>query len=604
MTLPVTLLFHDDESAISLVSRLAHANGYDSLQSFLAFTYTNKEAITHGDLDALSEISNLSGVSIKRLVKSCIVRQPLGLNWGLGYATFSKEMRPGKTLRYCTQCVLNDFDHGVGRPFSRPYARSWWYCRGIEGCPEHGRRLVETTVGSLEDRDDLTTFISANLKLIREQALKEDTSSAPQLDRYLRDRIFQRGGKDFINSLNEHIVFELSGYLGHFISAQSLSDWQSEVTDQREWGFALASKGRAEIERVFAEVIDQTRPTARLLEQFFGPLIRWLRRNEAKPAYDVVVTMFQQIAEKNIPLGPEMKFIRPVEKRHLFCVNSAHAEYGLTKKRIKALISAHGLTTRPHLSDSSIYFDAESARQIFEIANGTLTSKEAANILGMSENVLLATVKAEILQRSEAREKGRDYLRINNSDLHEFQTKIIEKAEIFTEDSPEWRAPSEIAKAGVSVPDIIELIICGNVQARIKPGSEGLFKRLRVHGNEVRQHLHKTEESKNNPFLPFKKGNALLGASAATLNELIKCGFVKEKPGSRGKTAIRFIEKSSIFDFKKQYISLADLREHLGISRVGMKDYLAKMDILPLFGMSSRCTSYYSKADLRKANLL
>ncbi len=607
MTLPVTLSFHEDESLISLVSRLARANGYITMQSFLESTYTNREAIVRGDHIALAEISELSGFSIERLANASAVHQRPGSNWKLGYAIFNKEMRPGKMLRYCPHCVLDDIDRQPGRSIAKPYARSWWSCRGIEGCPEHGRKLVEHLVTSFDQRDDFATFVDQNVQTIRNQARNHQLSSAPLMDRFLRDRIFKRAeGDDLVDTLDVHIVAELSGYLGTFIAIHKLTDLQDEATDQREWGFRLICKGQAELERTIIETIDQKRPMARFVLDFFGPIMLWLRRNQSKPAYEPVITLFQEIAERNMPFGPGMEFVRPIERRYLFCVNSAHEEYGIHKERIKALIIQHGLTTRLQLHNSSIYFDAEKARSIFEEANATVNGKEAASILGVGEASFRKLIEAGILGSSELRKK-RDHLHILKSDFQDFVAKLTKNAETCSEENPEWRAPVKGRAFGLTFPQIIEKIIEGHAKVRIMPGSEGLLKRLRVHFDVVKPiNFYK----RNEVYTPVEDAthashalaSHLLGASGITLSELIKKGYVREKPASR--RSLRLVEKSSIREFKEHYISLTNLREILGINRSGMKKHLADLGLFPLLGLNSNFTSYYSLSDLRKKNLI
>lgn len=605
MTLPVTLPFHVDESTISLVSRLANANGFTSAQSFLMFTYTSREAILRGDFEALSEISNQSDVSIDRLTQSSIVYQYSGSNWKLGHATFNKEMRPGKMLRFCAQCIIDDIENGTGREASRPYSRSWWYCRGIEGCPDHNCRLVEIAVETFDIRDDLTTFVAANIHLIREHATNKDQSSAPELDRYLRDRIFQNNKTTFINDLGEHIVYELSRYLGDFIGSQNLSEWQSESTDQREWGFLLASKGRAEIERVFAEVIDQTRPTVRLLTQFFGPIIKWLRRNETKPAYNEVVLLFQQIAEKSLPLGPGMTFIRPVEKRYLYCVNTAHEEFKIDKKRIKSLIVKAGLITRTHLPNSSLYFDAAAARPIFEDALKTLNTTDAADILGIHQNKFRELVKAGLLPQVEERQETRCYIRIQQMELNELQSKLLDRAENTNDNDGQWIAPQDFAR-DFSFPlhDLLKMVLNGMVKVRVISGSKGVVERLRINKEEVRLLVHQHQTSVEEKLVTFEDALTLLGTSDPTLMELIKLGYVTEKHDNRTHKRTRFFNVSSIRNFKDKYISLVDLCNKLEVNRAGMKGRLAELGIFPLFDKSNRVASYYARLDLMKVKLL
>ncbi|WP_192800837.1 TniQ family protein [Brucella tritici] len=603
MTLPVTLPFHEDESPISLVSRLARANSYVSLQSLLGFTYTSREAIVRGDHDALVEISQLSGISIERLANASIVHQHPGSNWKLGRAIFNKEMRPGKMLRYCPHCVLNDMETGIGRAISRPYARSWWSCRGIEGCPEHGLKLVEHLVTSFDQRDDFATFVEQNVQRVHNHARDHQQSSAPLLDRFLRDRISQPAkANDLVDTLDVHIVAELSGYLGKFIAIHKLTELQHEATDQREWGFRLLCKGQAEMKRIIIETIEQKRPMVHFVLDFFGPVVLWLRRNQSKPAYEPVVTLFQEIAEMNMPFGPGMEFVRPVEKRYLYCVNSAHEEFGIHKERIKALIAQHGLTTRTHLHNYSIYFDAEAARSILEKANETINGKEAASILGLGETGFNRLIDAGILGSSEVRKK-REYLRIQKSDVDDLVAKLTDDAEICSEENPEWITLEKGRDFGVTIPQIIEKIIEGNAKVRIKPGSEGLLKRLRVNFYNLKP-IEAYTPVEGETYVSYATANLALGTSDNTLSELIKKGYVREKPRHLNSSSHRLVAESSIYEFKKHYISLTALREIPSINCVGVKSRLAALGVFPLLGRNNKYTSFYSLADLRKMNLI
>ncbi len=602
MTLPVILPFHEDESPISLVSRLARANSYDSLQSLLGFTHTSREAIVRGDHDALAEISELSGISIERLSNASIVHQHPGSNWKLGRAIFNKEMRPGKMLRYCPHCVLDDIDQQPGRSIAKPYARSWWSCRGIEGCPEHGRKLVEHLVTSFDQRDDFATFVEQNIQTIRNQVRTDQQSSAPMMDRVLRDRIFKRAeGDDLVDTLDVHIVAELSGYLGTFIAIHKLTDLQDEATDQREWGFRLLCKGQAELKRIIIETIEQRRPMVRFVEQFFGPLVDWLRRNKLKPAYQPLVSLFQDIAEKNMPFGPGMTFINPVEHRYVYCVNSAHTDFGIHKKRIKTLLVSHGLTDRINQHDSAIYFDAERARPILEAARETLTSTAAAEILGVDEEQFRTLVKVGFVGQVEERENERGYLRIPQAELDSFQSALLANAESVEHDEGEWGSLMELAHAfTMAFENILQLIIEGSVDARVITGPGGLLTRLRVSKLEVqRVRLQSLSDMQEN-FVTFEQALDLLGTSDVTLSQLLRRGYIKEKDYKRSSKMARLINEDSLQEFKSKFISLVDFCQKVGVNRVGMKKRLADLGVSPLFDDNKFVASYYNLSDLEK----
>ncbi|MGW6779350.1 hypothetical protein ACWF50_15095 [Brucella pseudogrignonensis] len=391
-------------------------------------------------------------------------------------------------------------------------------------------------------------------------------------------------GEDLIDTLDVHIVAELSGYLGKFIAIHKLTDLQDEATDQREWGFRLLCKRQAELKRIIIETIEQKRPMVRFVEQFFGPLVDWLRRNKLKPAYQPLVSLFQDIAEKNMPLGPGMTFINPVEHRYVYCVNSAHTDFGIHKKRIKTLLVSHGLTDRINQHDSAIYFDAERARPILEAARETLTSTAAAEILGVDEEQFRTLVKVGFVGQVEERENERGYLRIPQAELYSFQSALLANAESVEHDEGEWGSLMELAHAfTMAFENILQLIIEGSVDARVITGPGGLLTRLRVSKLEVqRVRLQSLSDMQEN-FVTFEQALDLLGTSDVTLSQLLRRGYIKEKDYKRSSKMARLINEDSLQEFKSKFISLVDFCQKVGVNRVGMKKRLADIGVSPLF---------------------
>jgi hypothetical protein len=391
-------------------------------------------------------------------------------------------------------------------------------------------------------------------------------------------------GEDLIDTLDVHIVAELSGYLGKFIAIHKLTDLQDEATDQREWGFRLLCKRQAELKRIIIETIEQKRPMVRFVEQFFGPLVDWLRRNKLKPAYQPLVSLFQDIAEKNMPFGPGMTFINPVEHRYVYCVNSAHTDFGIHKKRIKTLLVSHGLTDRINQHDSAIYFDAERARPILEAARETLTSTAAAEILGVDEEQFRTLVKVGFVGQVEERENERGYLRIPQAELYSFQSALLANAESVEHDEGEWGSLMELAHAfTMAFENILQLIIEGSVDARVITGPGGLLTRLRVSKLEVqRVRLQSLSDMQEN-FVTFEQALDLLGTSDVTLSQLLRRGYIKEKDYKRSSKMARLINEDSLQEFKSKFISLVDFCQKVGVNRVGMKKRLADIGVSPLF---------------------
>ncbi|GGA92444.1 hypothetical protein GCM10011491_20580 [Brucella endophytica] len=191
----------------------------------------------------------------------------------------------------------------MGRMASRAYRRAWWSIRAIKGCPVHGCALTEVAVDAAGDVHDFPQFVKANLGLIEDVAATSVPSRQPRLDTYLRDRVFLDSGDGFLDRLDAHVTAEFSRYLGDFLILQDVRAWMHEGTDLREWGFNIAVKGEGEIRHVMAEVIDRKRPTTQYIESVIGPMVKWLRRNQAKEAYAPVIDLMQDILERNMPFG-------------------------------------------------------------------------------------------------------------------------------------------------------------------------------------------------------------------------------------------------------------------------------------------------------------
>lgn len=219
---------------------------------------------------------------------------------------------------------------------ARAYRRAWWNVNDIEGCTAHKCALTEVRVAADGDVHDFSQFVKANLGMIEEVAAAPALSRQPRLDAYLRDRMFLDHEDGFLDRLDAHVAAEFSRYLGDFLVLHDIRAWMNEETNPREWGFNLAAMGEDEIRRVFAEIIDQKRPTTQYVEAVVGPMAKWFRRNAAKEAYAPVIDLMQDILERNMPFGEGQIIFKPVRTRHLYCVNSAHADSGINKDRTRA----------------------------------------------------------------------------------------------------------------------------------------------------------------------------------------------------------------------------------------------------------------------------
>lgn len=601
MVLPVTLRHHDDEAAIDLVARLAAANGYPSLREFLAHTDTTVSAIMQGNPDALALVSEWSGVSVSTLGKLSASAAGTGGTWQMGCATFSKDMRSGRVQRFCARCVLEDRERETGRLVSRAYRRAWWAVRGIEGCPAHQCALTKMPVAADGDVHDFPRFVKSNLGMIEEAATASVPSRQPRLDTYLRDRMFLDGEDGFLDMLDAHVAAEFSRYLREFLVLHDVKAWMHEETDPREWGFNLAVMGEYEIRRVVAEVIDRKRPTTQYVESVVGPMAKWFRRNAAKEAYGPVIDLMQDILERNMPFGEGQIIFKSVRTRHLYCVNSAHADSGINKDRIRTLMKVNDPDFRDGLPDSRTYFDAAALRPLLEAARDTMTSKEAGEALGLREERVHDLLAAGILAQVETRSDGeRTYTRISKSAVEELTHRLKGKMTAAASDEG-YMSLAEAARTWHRpFHTLVTMILEDSLETSIVPGRAPVLQRVRVASDGVKVDVSPLAGG-DDGLMRLKEVEVALGTTTATIAELIKRGYLRLQVQRRETgRSVKFVSRRSLADFEEKYTSLSTIAKKRNGFRAAIKSELDKLGITPIYEPTGFNARFYRRSDLAR----
>ncbi|MVA80518.1 hypothetical protein GOZ89_13905 [Agrobacterium vitis] len=602
MVLPVTLVHHDLETPIDFVARLAAANGFSSLRDFLAHTEIGVRAIIAGDVDALAVVAEWSGVPAARLARWAVAGNGPGGTWRMGCATLSKDMRAGRKMRFCAQCVLEDREREPGRMAARAYRRAWWNVNGIEGCTAHKCALTEVRVAADGDVHDFPQFVKANLGMIEEGAAAPLLNRQPRLDAYLRDRMFLDHGDGFLDGLDAHVVAEFSRYLGDCLVLHDIRAWMHEETNPREWGFNLAAMGEDEIRRVFAEIIDRKRPTTQYVESVVGPMAKWFRRNAAKEAYGPVIDLIQDILERNMPFGEGQIIFKPVRTRHLYCVNSAHADSGINKDRIRALMKANDPNFRDGLPDSGTYFDAAALRPILEEATGTLTSKEAWSLLGVAEATFHHLLKDGILHQVETRGGGeRAYTRIRADAVDDLIRRISNRTTLVADDE-DMMSLSEAARAmHREYRNLVAMVLSGSLEAFMVQGEEPVFQRLRLKKGALKIDAGRTAGG-DEKLMRLKEAELALGTTTGTINELISRGYLRTQHVRRetGLT-VKFVERQSLIEFNDGHASLSAIAKSRQGYRASIKCELEALGVAPIFEPKGFNARFYCRADLVQA---
>ncbi|NKJ03727.1 MULTISPECIES: TniQ family protein [unclassified Rhizobium] len=638
MTLPVVVPFHDDEVALDLPSRLAHANGYSSVRRFVEAAGIRTTDLAAGEEIAIERLAKWSGVEPERLSK--FAQRTLGrsLRWKLGEAMFDKESRVGHRYRYCPSCVAHDIETGVGRPGALTYTRAAWMTRSIRTCVIHSEPIVEAPYSKTFGRD-FSRYVSENATEICGHANCATTTSTPSnLDVYLNDRIFGIARQPYLDQFEAYVVVNLCVYLGQFVKKyrSALGEFSEAPWNlgDAEVGFFFAIQGETAIRHLMSIVLRSSWLTgARKMP--FGPLALWLRRNRDNSDCAAFVELFQNISERNLPLGPGELSVFRTRRRYLHTLLSASTEFGMSDERVLQLAETAGLVAHPLPRLNKVLIDADKLNAVLKAATATLTSKQARERLGVTEVVMSRILKAGMIDLVEQKNDGRKFARIRNEDLIKFQTKLFSKVGMLSlDDGGSYTTIADASRRCFCTSDeLIALVRDGSLRhVGALPNhafrlSDLLVdwtevmeifveKRLaaKAAGNEVagaQMDVHSTIWKNDiahgvpSYLLNNRQAARLLRVAPPTIRYLIDNGYVSTTADRNIKTKRKqaYISVESVERFAENHISIADLAAQLETHPVIIEKMLSKNGIKPIYEQEGRVARFYQRSELEPLNM-
>lgn len=612
MALPVTVEFHKTETPLSLASRLAHANGYRSMRGFLATTDTNATAITSGDPEAMALLAHWSGVEEARLAAYAIASVTAGATWKLGHALMGRDMRPGRNHRYCPKCVVDDLENGSGRPSSRPYVRAAWMTRALQNCPKHACAVKEAPV-SAQEQGDFVSFVAKNVSTIRAEAIDASAASSSQVDRYVVARIEGIPANEFLANFETYVAVDLCRHFGCFQKMHRIAYDRCDLASNSdvECGFGSASAGRDLIERIICQAIEQSKPMVYEMASFFGPLRDWLLRNHKKPEFSLVTEIFQDIAERNLPIGPDEAFVLRTRKRHLHSIRSAGLEYGMMEDRIHDLLLEANLIAPSQLTSAQIYFDASRGHAVLADALDTMTSAEIRTALGIRDDRMRAILDAGLLRRVEQPKDGaRVFSRVQRSEFEAFKKALFGRSLNGSSTDGLLRLDKAAQRCGCQTETILKFGLEGSLKSLHFEGGRTTLSNLLVDWEEVRACLNHSipevaslngnVQNDSHRHLNVRDTERRIGTARATISELLRLGYLNTEtrinPATRREQ--QYILAASVDAFIAEHICLALLSDRAGVFPGILRQKLEAEGVRPIYEPTGRNSRFYRRPDV------
>jgi hypothetical protein len=611
MKLPVNVTFHpDSETPLSLASRLARAMGYSSVADLLG--RSTVQAVARGDEDAIRMLSSWSGVAVDQLRRFAVPTSEEAGEWRLGDAVFRKEMRVAGRFRFCPRCLVEDMDKGSGRPQSRPFERASWMTRAITACTHHRELLVEA--GDNAPANDVALFAAEGWHLKCQPSAPADKAEL-EVDAYIEGRIAGNRTQSFIDRQEVHVLLMLFQFLGSLLHNRLPSfivgGKAASTIGGRAAGFLIAREGREMVERVVTDAIDLHRPAAQTITEFFGPMLRHLRRNAAVPAYAEIVGLFQDLVERHVPVGPGDRFILPVQRRHLHSVRSAAVDYGLDRKRVRKLLEEEGVITHSKLSDRRVYFSVADADGILGDTADNLTTVEVSALLGTHENRVRDFIERGLLVPSERGAKGeRPFYRVSKAALDGFRRRLFERTSLAGEGHGLVSLTTACQRKSLTQADLLEMILDGKLTGVARADDSMTVRSLLVDLREIpvsAEGNHGEDDYGNGGvYLNMTDVRNALATTDVTVAALVKHRVlsVEARTNPRTRRPQSFVHRDTVKAFLDSHRSLHMIARGWRRNIAWMKDELDQNGMKPIFETSGKIARYYRKEDLARALLL
>ena len=181
--------YHSDETALSLLSRLAAANRIEFVIEFSQLVAIDYRKVASGNPLELRRLFELAGFDTDVAAAS----QPVALSpvhWQFSFGVLPSARLATSNVRFCPACLKADMMSGADKPNLAPYGRLSWLLTSFRTCPSHDLPLVgvprENVTGNF--LGSVVTHLPALPQLMSQAARASD------FEAYLQRRIMTGKG--------------------------------------------------------------------------------------------------------------------------------------------------------------------------------------------------------------------------------------------------------------------------------------------------------------------------------------------------------------------------------------------------------------------------
>lgn len=376
----IRVRFFDDESWLSLASRMAFANGRRSMRGFLSDLGLSAFGITRGEPSQVDRLANLSGVSSAALLARTV--STTGQESTLAGDVFGKNEFVRTVFRVCPHCLSEDEADSSRMPGTRRYARLTWMVSSLSVCCRHDAAL--TPIGKQASIPDFCRTLASSEPDL-ERARQAPPVHGNPFETFVSERMLgNRRHGDFLDATSLPAAIDLCQLLGAaLVDGADFKTYKRERGRTREMqatGFEALSGGvegiRSALERVVRTDADCTRRGGTAL---YGSLYTALKRGRQQREYDAFRSIVRDHAlEKSVRPGTDI--FGKLESTGFVTVNGIARSAGTNHDLVRRYLIDRGLKSPATVA----LIGSEGAALASRVLGDAITLPQAARILGLS----------------------------------------------------------------------------------------------------------------------------------------------------------------------------------------------------------------------------
>ena len=465
VSLALRVSYHPDETACSVLSRLAAINRITSIGEFCRLMTLDHMKIVGGDPEEVCRLFDLAGFSGDQVA-------PLN-QWSQGYrhlkgGRLPASMQSTSVMRFCPRCLDDDKATGLDEGVYAGYRRISWTLKAFRTCPLHGVKLLTANILPIRTGDFLGTVSTYRHS---DQGIAEidapDQSRNASFEAYVQRRMnvgaVGGGFPDVLGLPGLITMAEAIGQVVEFGPSVRRGDLdEPALARSANAGFEILREGLGAVERFVSSLEPNIQgPRKVSMYRVWGRFLKTVKDYRDDDIEPIKAVLRRAIVRKYPKKAGSIVFGERVDQRTVHTFDSASKAVGLSPRVLRRLIA-----NVPEIMASGAHPDIagsitrENLERLIQAAERAMTTQEAMDFLGISRHQLTRYVQYGFIGKMPGVEKFYDRATLESL-LNRLSTHAME---VDDPRADSWSMVDAVKDGHVSIKTVVSYVANGNLE--------------------------------------------------------------------------------------------------------------------------------------------